>query len=361
MKCRNGFTLIELLAVIIILGVLMLVAIPSVTNYINNSRKEAYIDTAREYIKGATNLVNSGSLDIFDTEVTYYIPSTCISLETGGDSPYGGDFSPAYVLVTYDNNTFNYYWISRDNQGIGMKSPISSNDLNTQKLESGIKSNDFQVNMGLEGRGRIIEFTSDCSSKKSEVEAEIIDGEYVHNEYTITLNANGGNVSSSSISITRGDAIGTLPTPTKTNYTFVGWFTDESNGTQVTSSFIPTSNLELFARYQLDTTTQLTYYIPNNSSGMVYLEIKYSSSVSNGSLVNPQAWSVFDDMNCSAFKNRFVNKYAYVCERRGTRIYCENYIIKIKSGNCKKAYYSGGTSDQVISSFRYTIVSEYSG
>ena len=350
---NKGFTLIELLAVIIILGVLMLVAIPSVTNYISNSRKEAYINTARNYIKGTTNLVNSGSLDIYDTGVTYYIPSTCISLETGGESPYGGPFSPAYILVTYDNDTFTYYWISRDNQGIGIKTPTLSNDLNVKNIEYGIKSEDLLANMGLDGRSRIIEFTGDCSNKKDEVEAEIIDGVILHNEYTITLNANGGSVSNGSITVTKGQAIGSLPTPSKPDNTFVGWFTDESSGTQVTSSFIPTSNLELFARYQLDTTTKLTYYIPNNSSGMVYLEIKYSSSVSNGSLVNPQTFSVFDDMKCSDFKKRFVNKYAYVCERRGFRIYCLHYIINIKSGSCN--------SYGEIGNFKYTIVAEYNG
>ena len=49
-KKKKAFTLIELLAVIIILGVLMLVAVPSVTGYISNSRKEAYINTAKEYV-----------------------------------------------------------------------------------------------------------------------------------------------------------------------------------------------------------------------------------------------------------------------------------------------------------------------
>ena len=44
---KKGFTLIELLAVIIILGILMIIAIPSVTKYISDSRKSAYVDTAK--------------------------------------------------------------------------------------------------------------------------------------------------------------------------------------------------------------------------------------------------------------------------------------------------------------------------
>ena len=171
MKNRKGFTLIELLAVIIILGLLMLIAIPSVTNYINNSRKEAYIDTAKQYIKGATALVNSGELDIYNTETTYYIPSTCINLETGGKSPYGGDFAPAYILVTYDNESFDYYWLSRDEQGIGVKTPTKSNDLKADVIEAGVKSSEVAATIGVDGRNSIIEFTQDCASQNEPVPA----------------------------------------------------------------------------------------------------------------------------------------------------------------------------------------------
>lgn len=46
---RKGFTLIELLAVITILGILMLILIPSVSRIIENSRKNTFLTTAKNY------------------------------------------------------------------------------------------------------------------------------------------------------------------------------------------------------------------------------------------------------------------------------------------------------------------------
>ena len=83
MRKKNGFTLIELLAVIIILGILMIIAIPSVTKYISDSRKSSYINTAKEIVAGARNKVNDGKLNMFDTNSTYYIPSNYVKTENG--------------------------------------------------------------------------------------------------------------------------------------------------------------------------------------------------------------------------------------------------------------------------------------
>ena len=56
MTNNKGFTLIELLAVITIMGILMMVAIPTVSRTIENSRKDTFIDTAKKYADSAQTM-----------------------------------------------------------------------------------------------------------------------------------------------------------------------------------------------------------------------------------------------------------------------------------------------------------------
>jgi prepilin-type N-terminal cleavage/methylation domain-containing protein len=136
----KGFTLIELLAVIIILGILMIIAIPSVTSYINDSRKEAYVDTAKEIISGARNIVNEGKLGMYDTNTTYYIPAKYINTEGGeAKSPYG-KLDEAYVGVTYNGTGYDYFWASRDDTGQGFNKIISNENLDGGLIQSDIEA-----------------------------------------------------------------------------------------------------------------------------------------------------------------------------------------------------------------------------
>ncbi|MEA4955361.1 MAG: InlB B-repeat-containing protein, partial [Pseudoflavonifractor sp.] len=64
---------------------------------------------------------------------------------------------------------------------------------------------------------------------------------YDRDTYTVTFDANGGNMEPSAISVTYGHAYGTLPITTRTDYKFVGWYTTADGGVNVTSDSIVTS------------------------------------------------------------------------------------------------------------------------
>ena len=162
----KGFTLIELLAVIIILGILMLIAIPSVTSYINNSRKESYVTTLNELIKGATIKVNSGDIEVNDPNTTYYIPVSAIELESGNPkSPYG-EFDEAYVVVTYDGDNYDYYFLGKDNTDMGTKKVTPASIIDKDDIVPDVSDDDVTPKYSIDGRPTIIEFTSDGKDKK---------------------------------------------------------------------------------------------------------------------------------------------------------------------------------------------------
>ena len=167
MKKKNGFTLIELLAVIIILGILMIIAIPSVTKYISDSRKSSYVDSAKEIIGSARNLVNSGELEMYDTDATYYIDVNCIKTENAMKSPYG-DFvdNGAYVVVTYDGKGYDYFWTSVDDAGQGVKNIVKYDKLDTDDISSDLTIEDISTLRTLDGRGKVILITERNSCKK---------------------------------------------------------------------------------------------------------------------------------------------------------------------------------------------------
>ena len=66
--------------------------------------------------------------------------------------------------------------------------------------------------------------------------------------YTVTFNANGGS-GGTTRTVTSGAAVGALPTPTRSGYTFEGWFTDANGGSQVSSSTKITGNVTYYAHW----------------------------------------------------------------------------------------------------------------
>ena len=110
---KRGFTLVELLAVLILLGVVSLIAIPSIGKILNRSREKARESTKNELIKAAKNyyadnireLPDDGShkcLSVSEIEENGYISNDDIVDPTTEEKLTG------YVKIYFDN-TYNQY------------------------------------------------------------------------------------------------------------------------------------------------------------------------------------------------------------------------------------------------------------
>jgi uncharacterized protein (TIGR02145 family)/uncharacterized repeat protein (TIGR02543 family) len=67
--------------------------------------------------------------------------------------------------------------------------------------------------------------------------------------YTITFNANGGTVSPTSDTTGADGKLASLPTPTRTSYTFNGWYTATTGGTAITMSTVFSANAIVYAQW----------------------------------------------------------------------------------------------------------------
>ena len=148
---RKGFTLIELLAVIVILGILMLTAIPAVTRAIARSRRNTYWQNAKSYVQAATTpflsgeYVKSGTTEacpLPGKKEYVAIPLTSVELEQGDiakssfNAAYAdsGNCIPYIIIANIESNAdkadnLQWYFVGMDKSNNGITNYTNINDL----------------------------------------------------------------------------------------------------------------------------------------------------------------------------------------------------------------------------------------
>ena len=151
--------------------------------------------------------------------------------------------------------------------------------------------------------------------------------QYSKNEYTLSFNPNGGAVSPVSKMVTYNSAYGTLPTPTRTGYTFNGWYTSTTGGVKVDSTTVLTENANkvIYARWTANTYTVTFVY--NNGSSNTTKEVTYNSTYG----VLP-----------SVTKTGYTFKGWYTSQAGGTRV-INTDTVKITSNQTLYAQYTQNT------------------
>lgn len=95
--------------------------------------------------------------------------------------------------------------------------------------------------------------------------------------FTVTYKANGGTCGTASATWTEGDEALVLPTATKENYDFIGWYDAATGGNKIASPYTPTASIELFAHYmpklvQAIYSNSFDAFIKNQAVNVYYLQ-----------------------------------------------------------------------------------------
>lgn len=103
MKNNKGFTLVETIAVIIILGVVLSIAVPSITNVVKSTKKNRMISDAETFISEVKEYVESDTIGNTPSDNKYTLGNIKSKLSK---SPYGEKYkADSYVQIV--NNSYN--------------------------------------------------------------------------------------------------------------------------------------------------------------------------------------------------------------------------------------------------------------
>lgn len=178
MKDNKGFTLIEILAVIVIMGIIMLIAIPAISKNVSDSRKAEFAESSIKLIEAARIAITAKEYNASNPEYTYYIPTKCLDAENGNTTSYG-DLVKSYVVVTYQDDKYEYYYTGYTESGAAIKLTHSSL-INEESIK--FDTNSIRTDVGIGSRTKIYTYSDACTGSRVQSTAgtTIAEGSYLN-------------------------------------------------------------------------------------------------------------------------------------------------------------------------------------
>ena len=140
MKDKKGFTLTELLAVIVLIGVILAIAVPSYQSYVTRTRKEVLksyqaniIDAANQY--AAECIVKNTLGENFNHDIWQY-------LNFKNKADIANDYAPSVYIRSGKSSTSDLYYIeikSSKNSSIDCNTSLDENSASTSEITIGGK------------------------------------------------------------------------------------------------------------------------------------------------------------------------------------------------------------------------------
>ena len=140
MRDKKGFTLTELLAVIVLIGVILAIAVPSYQSYVTRTRKEVLksyqaniIDAANQYV--AECIVKNTLGENFNHDIWQY-------LNFKNKADIANDYAPSVYIRSGKSSTSDLYYIeikSSKNSSIDCNTSLDENSASTSQITIGGK------------------------------------------------------------------------------------------------------------------------------------------------------------------------------------------------------------------------------
>lgn len=135
MRDKKGFTLTELLAVIVLIGVILAIAVPSYQSYVTRTRKEVLksyqaniIDAANQY--AAECIVKNTLVENFNRDIWQY-------LNFKNKADIANDYAPSVRIRSGKSSTSDLYYIeikSSKNSSIDCNTSLDENSASTSQI-----------------------------------------------------------------------------------------------------------------------------------------------------------------------------------------------------------------------------------